>query len=352
MSEAEPDSAAPPPQRPWFQFSLRTLLLLFVVLGSSLGVFGAWGIVVFALVVGLAVYLYTFRSCQSLVYLVLAMLCLMCLLGLPAVHGTREAGRRAQCMSNLKQIVFALHAYHQANGHFPPAYIADKNGKPMHSWRVLILPYMEMDSLYKMYNFNEPWDSPNNKKVAAYRVPMYTCPSDPSAFAPGAAQTNYVAVVGPNAAWAGDKPRKLDDIGRKTANTIMVVEVANSGIAWTEPRDLSLDAIGAAGANSSALVPSSNHGPHSDFFFIYDSFASANVAMADGSAHYLPPGSLSAERLPNLLQIGGCKEMERDSLGNFSDSHRRQNWPNIAALAVWIISVVLLLIRAVWSRIM
>ena len=49
-------------------------------------------------------------------------------------------------LNNLRKSRLALHNYHQANGCFPPAYIADKNGKPMHSWRVLILPYMEYDS--------------------------------------------------------------------------------------------------------------------------------------------------------------------------------------------------------------
>jgi hypothetical protein len=55
MTTPQPTSAPPPPPPP-FQFSLRTLLLLFVVLGSSLAVFGAWGIVVFVLVVALVTY--------------------------------------------------------------------------------------------------------------------------------------------------------------------------------------------------------------------------------------------------------------------------------------------------------
>ena len=68
MTSVEPTS--PPPPRP-FQFSLRTLLLLFVVLGSSLAVFGVWGIVVFGLVVGLAIYVQQVESLSSLAYLAL-----------------------------------------------------------------------------------------------------------------------------------------------------------------------------------------------------------------------------------------------------------------------------------------
>ena len=159
------------------------------------------------------------------------------------------------CQNNLKQIALALLNYHQANGCFPPAYIADKNGKPMHSWRVLILPYMEMNALYNAYDFTEPWDGPKNKKLLATALQGYVCPSDPNAYAPGATQTSYVAVVGRNAAWAGEKSRKLGpvDFPGGASNTIMVVEVANSGIPWMEPRDLSLDAL-ASGRGQVARV--------------------------------------------------------------------------------------------------
>ena len=93
MSEVAPQPAVPEPERPGFQYSLTTLLLLFVVLGSSLAVFGAWGIVVFALTVGLAIYLH---QGWPLAYLALVVLCLMCLLCLlPAVQAAREPARRA-----------------------------------------------------------------------------------------------------------------------------------------------------------------------------------------------------------------------------------------------------------------
>jgi len=130
----------------------------------------------------------------------------------------------------------------------------------------------------------------------------------------------------------------------------MVVEVANSGIPWMEPRDLSLDALGAAGAKSSALAVSGNHGHSADFFFTYDRPCGANVAMADGSVHYLPPGSLSTEHLRKILQVGGYKEEASGSSDDSYDQGRRPNWPNIAALAIWFLSVGTLLYRAVRSR--
>ena len=49
----------------------------------------------------------------------------------------------------MKEIVMAIEEYKGKNGHYPPAYIADGNGKPLHSWRVLILPFLGYDGLYK-----------------------------------------------------------------------------------------------------------------------------------------------------------------------------------------------------------
>ena len=182
---------------------------------------------------------------------------------------------------------------------------------------------------------------------------MFACPSDSGAFVPGAAQTSYVAVVGTNAAWAGEKSRKIGpvDFSGGLSNTIMLVEVADSGIAWTEPRDLSLDALGTAGDKSPALTVSSHHDRREDFFFKYDRHSGANVAMGDGAVSYLPPGGLSIENLRNILQVGGCRwDDPRFEADLQFDEHRRLNWPNIAALAVWLLSVGTLLTGAVRSR--
>jgi hypothetical protein len=144
MSDPEPKPTSPPPKRPRFQFSLRTLLLLFVVLGSSLAVFGAWAILVFALVLGLAICLHEAEPLWSWARLALVVIVLLGLAALlmPGIETHREASPRSQCANNMRLIASALQAYHQANGCFPPAYITDKSGKPMHSWRVLIRPHL------------------------------------------------------------------------------------------------------------------------------------------------------------------------------------------------------------------
>jgi Protein of unknown function (DUF1559) len=59
----------------------------------------------------------------------------------------------------------AVANYHETYGCFPPAYLANRDGKPMHSWRVLILPFLAQQELYRAYNFDEPWNGPNNRNL-------------------------------------------------------------------------------------------------------------------------------------------------------------------------------------------
>ena len=151
---------------------------------------------------------------------------------LPAVQASREAARRMQCSNNLKQIGLAMHNYHDVYKGFPAAYIADENGKPLHSWRVALLPYLEQQHLYEQYNFNEPWDSPNNLQVAQQMPEVFRCPDAPSA--PGSNLTNYVVIVGD----PSQKPiqslflpnhwTNFSEITDGTSNTIMVVETSTS----------------------------------------------------------------------------------------------------------------------------
>ncbi len=323
-------------------------MLLFVVLGSSLAVFGAWGILVFVLAVGLAIYIREAKTPWSLPHVVLLALCLMCVLGwllLPFVSVERDANRRASCCNKLHQIALALQGYHEANGRFPPAYIADNNGKPILSWRVLMLPFMEYDHLYRGLDFAQPWDGPKNKTLLATQLKECQCPSDANVYAPGVAQTNYVAVVGPNAAWAGEKPRKHADFGNDASHTIMLVEVAK-GIPWMEPRDLSLESFGPDYGKSPVIVPVHRYGYSDNFFFKYDHGAGMHVATVDGSVRFLRTDNLSPDDLRESLQIGGCKPGTIGARALMTDeTGRRPNWPNIAALAVWLLSVGTLLTR-------
>ncbi len=174
--------------------------------------------------------------------------CLIALL-LPAVQQAREAARRTHCRNNLKIIGLALHQYHDVWTCFPPAYIADENGKPMHSWRVLILPYIdsldpETQAIYQEYDFSEPWDSPNNIRLLDRMPPVYTCPSRHNT---GSNTTSYAAIVGEQCVFAGANPKAFKDIHDGTANTIIIGEAVNARIPWTEPRDIEFDTFTSLG---------------------------------------------------------------------------------------------------------
>jgi hypothetical protein len=183
-----------------------------------------------------------------------------------------------------------LRNYHDAHGSFPPACVVDANGKPMHSWRVLILPYIDGDDLYKKYRFDEPWDGPNNRKLHGEIVQVFRCPSQQRLRNPNPHATSYVAVVGPRTAWRGDRPVKLSDFTDDSDATILLVETKDSGIHWMEPRDLEYPPMPAE------INPPSGGGIssyHED---------SAVVLYADGSLELLPN---DAENIDALLTIDG-----------------------------------------------
>jgi len=174
---------------------------------------------------------------------------------------TRESGRRAYCMNQLKHLGLALKNYHHDHGHFPPAYICDENGKPMHSWRVLILPYMDQQAIYDQYDFSEPWNGPNNSKLAMNLEPYFVADhfQCPSGNLGGKPLTNYVAVVGPQTMWPEDRCIRLTGESGAGLDTIQLIEITNSDIHWMEPRDLTFEQAAAGIQPKSGLGISSEH---------------------------------------------------------------------------------------------
>jgi prepilin-type processing-associated H-X9-DG protein len=210
---------------------------------------------------------------------------------LPAVQAPREAALRNQCSNNLKQISLALANYQEVHGEYPPQYIADAEGKPMHSWRVLILPYLEHQALYDQYDFDEPWDGPRNSLLAAQMPPAFRCASDP-AMAAGGTITSYVGVSGPGAFFDGQKSTRAFAITDGLSNTISVVEFAGGGVHWMEPRDLDASLLSGIvnppdGQNISSYHP-----------------GGAQAAFADGSVRFLS-SSIDPKVLRALTTIAG-----------------------------------------------
>src|SRR4029077_10950256 len=144
--------------------------------------------------------------------------------------------RRAQCMNNLKQIGLAMHNFHDSNNAFPPAAITDKQGRPLLSWRVAILPYVEQSSLYNSFHLDEPWDSPHNITLVNQMPRVYLCPSEGN---PKPGKTTYQVVVGPQTLFPAEGRRiRITDVMDGTSNTFMVGE-ASQAVTWPAPDDLS-----------------------------------------------------------------------------------------------------------------
>ncbi len=207
----------------------------------------------------------------------------------PAVKAAREAARRASCDCNLKQLGVALHNYHDTYGCLPPAYIADEYGRPMHSWRVLLLPYLEGKQVYDQYDFDEPWDGPHNRLLADQMPRGYHCPSDDLS-KPG--ETSYAAVVGPETIWPGDEIIRLADMKDGTENTLALVEAAGTGIHWMEPRDVPVRAARAGINKAPGLGICSRHP------------MGVEAVYADGSVHFLND-FISLETLEALFTRAG-----------------------------------------------
>ena len=156
----------------------------------------------------------------------------------PAVEKVRGAAGRMTSANNLKQIALAMHNYESTHGHFPTHAIYSKEGKPLLSWRVAILPFVEEDALYKQFKLDEPWDSPNNKKLLARMPKVYAPPEGRTTKEPY--MTYYQVFTGPSAFFGGPKGQRLSQIRDGSSNTLLTVE-AGEPVLWTKPEDVVVD---------------------------------------------------------------------------------------------------------------
>lgn len=304
MAGQSETGAEPPQERP-FQFGMKVLFVLPIGIAVFSAVATSFGMPI-ALLCSLILSLVGlwFRATRQAAACALVILLPVMLL-LPAYSGAGPWARESQCTNNIKLIALALHNYHDQYGCLPPAYIADKKGRPMHSWRVLILPYLEQQPLYDQYDFDEPWDGPNNSRLGNQLEKHYwwggQCPEETRQRTPW---TSYVAVTGPGTLWPGSEPATLEDCSDGLSNTILVVEVANSGIRWMEPRDLDVSQLPLRVNPQQGLGISSRHRvsrfPRRP--------GCAYAAFADGTVGFLPD-ALSAEELRAMLTIDRGEEV-------------------------------------------
>jgi uncharacterized protein DUF1559 len=202
---------------------------------------------------------------------------------LPAWDAAREASRRNVCVDRMQEIALAMLLYDRDHGTLPPAYTVDADGRPMHSWRVLLLPYLGQEEFHGNIRLDEPWDSEHNQQFHNAAVPFYQCPS--AGLTPG--HTTYSVVVGPQMPFGAGQGKSLSKFGPKSARMILVVERLKIAC-WMDPtQDLPQ-----AAAEDGFGVPEGIGSQHPGL---------ANAAHRDGAARFLSE-QIDTEQLKGLLQ--------------------------------------------------
>jgi hypothetical protein len=210
-------------------------------------------------------------------------------IGIPAWFVGREAADRATAVTNLKLMVLAMHNYHDTYGVFPPAGLGSPREqgrikKPLLSWRVALLPYLNEEVLYRQFNLKEPWDGPTNSKLLAKMPRVYRLPGDSKT---PTDHTVFQVFTGPRTMFQPNQPIRIADISDGTSNTLMIVEAAR-GVPWTKPEDIPYD----PNRPVTPLV-----GGHYRGVFL--------AAFADGMVHILPQNTPDATLHAMITCNGG-----------------------------------------------
>jgi hypothetical protein len=206
----------------------------------------------------------------------------------PLARRTSQSVEQQAATGRLRDVVIAMHGYADSNkGRFPAEANFDKQGKPLLSWRVHLLPFVGEQKLYKEFHLDEPWDSPHNRALIARMPPVY---QGPNWQLNRDGKTIYLAPVGKDVAFSGraEGARMPADFPDGTSNTIMLVEADNAhAVPWTKPEDLEVDLD----------HPERGLGGHFPGGFL--------VGLADGSVRFLSSAISKATLRAAFTRSGG-----------------------------------------------
>jgi hypothetical protein len=233
----------------------------------------------------------------------------------PGTTGGDNAAKLVKSASHLEQIGVGLHSFHDQYDNFPPAVLVGPDGKPWHSWRVLLLPFLDQRLLYNQYKWTEPWDGPNNKTLIEKMPAVF---SDPVFGSNADHFTHFVAITGDGMAFTAEgaacdgkeanlvlaKGRSRRDFKDGLSNTLVLGQAGpERAIPWTKPEDIRIDDK-FAGLGKADGFPLSYKAGASEASVFY---------RADGTPKAIL-GEIDTDRLHSLLTISGGEKIDWNSI--------------------------------------
>ncbi|QDT02524.1 hypothetical protein K227x_09020 [Rubripirellula lacrimiformis] len=203
---------------------------------------------------------------------------------------------------NLEKIAAAMNAYAADNDVYPPPMTVDANNQPLHSWRVLLLPYLGEEDLYNQFDLNLSWNHPVNRDIAQYEMPSVY--HHPSGDALGLySQSGYYLITGPGTLFPPQGPLGPSDVTDDPSQTILVTEAipTTSSALWTEPIDLDINTMrGNLGTNLGNEPGGLTEG-------------GVAIATVDQRGHFVP-NSIDPTIVRALITVQGDERLADDVL--------------------------------------
>jgi hypothetical protein len=238
---------------------------------------------------------------KKIIVIVLVLIPLIMLLVLPflLVAPRGFSSRFSSCKNNLQKLGIAIYLYREEYNSFPPPCTFDSHGKPMHSWRALLLPYIESECHDRIkYNYNEPWNSPYNKQFHDKMPNLFCC-----SFVPKSSRKSvpsYAMLTGKNTISDCLNSRSLKDMNFTT--TILLIEIKNANFNWLEPVDIHFEQLQYA-YNVYQEVPNLIGSYHNS------STRNFNILTCDGTVHSISYKTTDIEIIRAMTTIDGAKSV-------------------------------------------
>lgn len=221
------------------------------------------------------------------IFIVAVIILVLVILLLPEDQVVDNSSNRERFRNQLRLVGLACHEYQSEYGCLPPVVISDERGRPIHSWRAMLLPWLESQGRTQppayVYTFNEPWFSPANRQAALDNANLYTMlvSTDDREVVQ---KSKLAAVIGAQTYWSpSGECRRLPLEANQDERHILLLEIPNLYGAWSQPNDVTLDEV---------LTLSKNQQFEPD---------GAHVLYDDGSVTWFAPEALTEANLRRLL---------------------------------------------------